>query len=204
MKKSLIKVEIVCKKGCDFLFTEDKLPQESKQHIINITDELRQRYNINPMNFDVIKFLKEIECFSVEACSFKDKNITGVLLVDEERPSILGSEKIIAINDTIVNNIENGIQKTRFIALHEWGHYVLHKKDKKQFAMRDTGHLMTQQEYEAEFFAYCMIMPIQLISQLLHDLGHANDFEKIDYISRSFGVTKNKASSWLRELNVIG
>ncbi len=184
-------------------FNFDRISPTRKSEISNYANKIRRDNQIETANFDVLKFLTENIGFRIELRKFTDRNITGMLLVDEENNILPNFNKIIAINDIVVSDTTNGYQRTRFIATHELGHYKLHKKDKKQYAMRDTGHFDTDEEFEAEYFTYCMLMPEKLVETYLSGLESDTENNKVKYIADKFGVTENKSRNWLKELNII-
>lgn len=182
-------------------FEFEKIDIARRKQIAQIATEIRRDCNIISEKFDVLRFLSVFFNFAIKAINFEDKNVTGMLLVDDKNMITKGINRLIAINSIVVRDKEKGMQKTRFIALHEFGHFILHKGDSVQFAKRDTGHFDTEEEREAEYFAYCMMMPEDLVRSLVNN--EDDNKNKIEYVSKTFGVTISKAANRLRELEML-
>ena len=174
---------------------------ERRKEIDNIIEHLvQENYVLSKPAFDIVKFLKDKESFAI-GTSPMDDDTTGLLLVDDEN-FIENTEthKLIAINSELLNE-ENFIQRRRFIIAHEYAHYILHKKDKMQFAHRDTSKRETAAEKEADYFARCLLMPKDLVDILL-GIDFVKDVsfkDKVAIVARMFNVTKKKAEQRLRE-----
>ena len=178
------------------------LSKEDKNRITNITKSIIKDYEISPLNFNVTEFLTKNLEFTLQIIKFKDEDITGILLVNENKPIIENKHKIIGINENIAMNKDDGFQRTRFIALHEFAHYKLHKKEgQMQFSARDTKKRDTKKEQEADYFACCMLMPEDILKGLVYGIQSKN--EKIELVSTLFNVTRNKAETRLLDLKLI-
>jgi hypothetical protein len=183
------------------LFDFDKIDIDRRKQISQKAIEIRKKCNIASERFDVLKVLSVFFGFAIRAITLEDSDVTGMLLVDDEHEIDTGIKRLIAINSNVVRDKDNGMQRTRFIALHEFGHFILHKGDSLQFAKRDTGHFDTTEEFEAEYFAYCMLMPEDLVRRLVNK--EDSNENNIRYISKTFGVTVSKATNRLRELGML-
>lgn len=174
---------------------------ERKIEIEKTVDSIiEQNSNIQIPAFDIVKFLKDKEHFAIATQPMTD-NTTGVLLVnDEELIQDTGTNRLIIIN-SLLQEKENYIQRRRFIIAHEFGHFVLHKNETRQFAHRDTNKRDTVAEKEADFFARCLLMPKNVLETILKlDFLKDMPFDgKVALISRIFNVTKKKAEQRLKE-----
>lgn len=179
-----------------------KMDEIRKNQISEKAKEILSENNIDSYDFNVLKMISENYGFSLDVRNFKDPRVTGTLLVDDERTVVAGINKLISISSNVAMGAE-AIQRIRFIALHELGHYLLHKKDSKQFAMRDTDFKDSEEEQEADYFALCMLMPEDKVTNLFGD-SIALDEEKIQLTKKVFGVTNKKARMRLQELDLIG
>ena len=135
-----------------------------------------------------------------------EENTTGILLInDDEFVPNTNKHKLIAIN-SLLRNQPNFSQRRRFIVAHEYGHSILHKANKTQYAHRDTNNKNAPQEKEADYFARCLLMPKHIIEDVL-SVKSIQDLlpnDKIMYVSRAFNVTPNKARQRLSEdLHII-
>lgn len=127
-------------------------------------------------------------------------NLTGILLTDEtDKDNIT---RIIAIKDGFAK------PKGRFIAAHEYAHFVLHKKDNLQFAFRDyDGLKYSKEEQEAEAYARCLLMPYQLLFPLCKAYKTVRDDQKIEttmkdiveVVKNTFCVSESKATTRIKE-----
>lgn len=177
------------------------ISQERREQISIIVNDILSRLNINPYNFDVLNMICSDYGFSLNTKSFADSAVTGTLLVDEDRLFLKNTDKLITINTKVVED-KDGYQRTRFIALHELGHYILHKHNNvRQFAKRDTNRRDTTEELEADYFALCMLMPESAVRNLVGSID--NDGDKIRTVCKQFGVTQKKAIWRLSDLNLI-
>lgn len=174
---------------------------ERRVEIERIVDSIidRNRNTIIPA-FDIVKFLKETENFAIASQPMVD-DTTGILIVnDEEYISDTNTNRLIIIN-SLLQEKDNFIQRRRFIIAHEYGHFILHKKDIRQFAHRDTSKKDNYIEKEADFFARSLLMPRNFLQALL-DVEFVKELSfdgKVALVSRMFNVTKKKAEQRLKE-----
>lgn len=187
---------------------EKNLCDERKKEIAAIANDIRRKYNLVSPNFDLIKFLKEYEGFEILLTEFDDET-TGVIMVDDKRKLLTdGPNKIILINKDYEKDLEY-FKKRRFICAHEYGHYILHKKGSVEFAMRDTRIKDTLEEKEAEYFAYCLLMPETAVRSIcdnskkeINELLSFNETTLSSIFSDIFNVSIKKASVRLSELGI--
>lgn len=193
------------KEQVDLIMTEER-----KTQIKKIADDLRKEYHLTSPDFNLLKFLTDYESFEIQLKKIDDET-TGLLFVDDNNliPNS-NSHRVIVINQNIANDKEFE-QKRRFICAHEYGHMILHKQDSSEFARRDTKAKETTEEKEAEYFAFCFLLP----EDLLRDLFSTKDTKKImdslcnrhgmtyaEIISILFNVSIKKANCRLNELNL--
>lgn len=145
--------------------------------------------------------------------------ITGYLAVNDNEPvdEITKCHRLIVVNNKFTNpdNEDNVIlKKSRFITAHEYGHFILHKKNQSLYAHRDSGKRETTEELEADYFARSILMPTNsflFINNVIDKLFEITDLHnedvkqkiKIDLLSRRFKVTKNKVQKRLGDIGVI-
>lgn len=183
------------------------LSNERKTEIENIASNIRKEYNLLTVDFDLIEFLNTIFSFEIQNRMIED-DTTGLLLVDDNNliPEST-SNRVIVINQKLINDDEF-MQKRRFICAHELGHFILHKKDQSVFAKRETKIKKSLIEQEAEYFAYCLLMPRKAIEILYTSpttkiLQNIYNESIIDIVSNVFNVSKKKATQRLMDLGHI-
>ena len=172
-----------------------------REEIENIVDQKIQENDLGKPSFDLIKFLKDKEGYEIVLQNMDD-DTTGLIIINDKE-KIEGTEfnKLIAINSSLQND-PNYIQRRRFIVAHEYAHSQLHKRDSVLFAHRDTQKRETEAEQEADFFARCLLMPRNLVNEVLgsEEAKQLSDSGKIAYISKIFNVTEKKARQRLKEI----
>ncbi|MCH5300856.1 MAG: ImmA/IrrE family metallo-endopeptidase [Ruminococcus sp.] len=187
-----------------------ELSNERMNEIKNEVNKIIKLYNIPDFDFDLIKFLSTDEDFEIQM-QYIDDDTTGLLFVDDNNKIVnSNSNRLIVINQKLIND-EEFERKRRFICAHEYGHFVLHKKDSVTFARRDTKNKETIEEKEAEYFAYCLLLPeniIKLIFKNESTLNIVNNMVKdgmtySEIIADLFNVSIKKANDRLKELNVL-
>lgn len=183
------------------------LTQEQKNLIKQKADTILAHNNINPLFFDVLRFISKKYDFTIQSRNFENTQLTGMLLVDEDEPVIVQNGKyvnrLIAISSRVVNG-DDGCERTCFIALHELWHYIKNCEEGRirQFATRDTEKKNTIEEQEADYFALCMLMPEESVKKYLEPFN--TDPDKIEAAQKLFDVTEKKAKLRLKELGLIG
>lgn len=178
------------------------MPSEERRREIEdiVSSIILNHTELNVPAFDIIKYLKEKEGFAIASKPMID-DTTGMLFVnDEEFVDDTDTHKLIVIN-SLLKEQGNFIQRRRFIIAHEFGHYVLHKKDAIQYAHRDTSNKDALEEKEADYFARCLLMPKDIIDVLLEIkfIKDSSEENKISLISRIFNVTRKKAKQRIKE-----
>ena len=129
--------------------------------IEKITSELLTDVDFEKKPYVDIVALVEKAGFVVETRDM-DIDTTGCLFVNDETNSEK-KNRLILVN-TRFRNSENEsdvvFKKSRFITAHEYGHFVLHKKEGESiYAHRDTDHRTEEPELEADYFARSILMP---------------------------------------------
>ena len=169
-------------------------------------EQLRKYYpELDSAGFDLISFLEKYYKFIIVEVPLND-DTTGMIAVDDI--NLLNFKKyethrIIIINSELPEKYSY-IQKRRFIIAHEFGHFILHKKDSQvQLAKRDTEHFDNVEELEAEYFARSILMPEKKVKQLMSLFPNASIPDKVNEVMRMFNVTENKARYRLQELNLV-
>ena len=186
------------------------IKEERLKEISDKASEIRQKYDLGDMTFDLIDFLIKQEHFEIKSQVISD-NTTGLLFVDDDEyiPNS-NSHRVIIINENIGTTSESS-KKKRFICAHEYGHFLLHKHHEKKFAHRDTAHSKTTEELEAEYFAYCFLLPEKTIRLLFDNQEVKNQIDRIakkfnlnivKLISIAFNVTEKKVRKRLKMLGL--
>lgn len=178
------------------------LDNARKKEIEQQADRILKENDITtPFRFDPIRFLSTRYGFTIQSRTYNDADVTGMLLVDDDEPLFDNTYRLITINSNVINGVD-GVKRACFIALHEFGHYILHKKEHRQFAKRDTSCKENTEELEADYFALCMLLPRSLVEGYIKP--YSCDEERIYATRRLFGVTEKKAILRLEELELIG
>ena len=145
--------------------------------------------SISDFPFKVKNFVYEMS--DIKLCSYrKSEEKFGV------SPRIFGSESALILElfgvHIIFFNQNEPDYRVRFSVIHEFAHYVLgHKMDLKQ-----TDERYHIQELEANCFTAQILMP----EQLLRECKKRHKALTLDYITDSFGVSKDAAQKRIRTL----
>lgn len=177
------------------------ISETRKNEIKTIAEEIILKNKLAP-GFDLVKFLTTHEGFVVGTKEMA-ADTTGVLMINLREPiGNTGSNKLIIINESLKVKQDFKLRR-RFITAHEYGHAVLHAKE-RLFAHRDTSDLKAPLEQEAEFFARCFLMPEDRVRELL-DISriHDNNTGLPALISLVFKVTEKKARIRMEELGLV-
>lgn len=160
---------------------------------------------INYSMFDITKFLTNTYKFKIGVQDL-EKNTTGMLLVDDDKyiPNTDTNRLIVVNRDLDVEDEYIYNLKKRFIIAHEFAHFILHKNDNVQFAHRDNDKRGTLTEEEADYFARCLLMPKNLVTDWLsiNEMKGQDLSAKANIISRLFSVTLTKAKDRIKELGL--
>ncbi len=187
------------------LYNCDELSNEDKLRIDNAILQLKEEHGVDDFSMDFISYLKDNEEFEIMDCALDD-DTTGMLFVDLNTPLKLKnitSNKLIVINEHLKID-EDYAKKRRFIAAHEYGHYILHRQGQHQYAKRDTGHIHNHEELEAEYFARSFLMPAPYVKFIYNAKKEKNSFyEIVNLVAAIFNVTTKKARVRLQELGCV-
>lgn len=186
-----------------------ELNERKKREIEEKVEEIRRKYGLPAVDFDLIKFLRTCENFEIQLRIIND-DTTGLLFVDDNNLiQNSNSNRLIVVNQKLIDDDEF-IQKRRFICAHEYGHFILHKMNASTFARRDTRIKDNEEELEAEYFAYCLLMPEKQIFHLFKSKRH--EVEKIraeqnmtypEIVANIFNVSIKKAAQRINDLGVL-
>ena len=177
---------------------------ERKKEIETIVTELLKNVDFTKSPYvDIVK-LVEGKGFSVET-SDMDIETTGFLYADSENKI-----KRITVNKKFKNpdGEEDVIfKKSRFITAHEYGHYILHRKEGQMVVLyRDTYHRSEPDELEADYFARSILMPLtqfQLFYEIAQELGKGDEEFVTNLLSLAFKVTRNKVNRRINDLKEL-
>lgn len=191
----------------------NSLSEERKDEIKKQAEDIRQNHNLTDIKFNLIDFLVNVENFEIKS-QYIDDATTGLLFIDDnDYVTNSNSNRVIIINRKIDEDKEF-IQKRRFISAHEYAHFVLHKRDSTQFARRDertiSNNCLTE-ELEAEYFAYCFLLPEASVKMLFNDKNVKPIVEKLkdngltisEIVANIFNVSINKANKRLDMLGLL-
>lgn len=176
------------------------------KEIEKITTELVSGINFEKSPYvDIVPLVEKVG-FKVIPKSMPIQT-TGCILVDENKKN---NKRIIMVN-TIFRNPENEtdviFKKSRFITAHEFGHFILHKKEgQPMYAHRDTYHRKDPLELEADYFARSLLLPIKqfkVYSSVLNSIEGNNEEFTVEMLSELFKITKNKIKKRMGDISVL-
>lgn len=198
---------------------DDNMNNQISPQIINqkleelekIASDTLNKNNFSDSHVDIVKLIRSND-FLIRTM-YLDDSVTGLLLVDDNNTILdTDSHRLIVVKRMNPND-EYAYEKSRFIAAHEFAHYLLHKRDKQQFAHRDKkryGNIFKMSEWEADALARCILMPKSKVKKIVEKYKE-NSAGKvitsdmlIGEVARTFEVTPVKANQRLEELNIIG
>jgi len=202
-----------CPAGVKYTKREKRkdISRADKKKIEAAVRELLQEKGVEAAGgVDIVSIAKR-EGFLVQKVYLPPETV-GFLAVNEEE-FIEGTEshKWIVINRGFVNaENEAGLElkKSRFIAAHEYGHYMLHRGNLKKFAHKDTGESSSREDLEADYFARSMLMPLDIFQMACRMLAgrisrseeEENYDRKVEYLSDIFKVTQECVRRRLEDL----
>lgn len=149
----------------------------SRKYITQFANSLLGKSAIAPIKIE--KIIKEQ---GLKLVPYEEDGVSGILMV-EKNSATIG----FAINEPK--------ERQRFTKAHELGHFLLHRGgnlfiDKKSMSMyrpANTGPSSDWQEWEANEFAACILMPEHLVRDEMKKI-------QIDYADDELGNT------WIKEL----
>ena len=170
----------------------------SVEEMQNKANEILEKNKETDLPIDIIRILKNND-FGIFKMKLPDE-MTGALLVNDN--GLIGDT---GLKKLIIVDNEANTQRGKFICAHEFGHYILHKKDNEPlFAHRDYSHSSDLCEKEADLFARSILMPLgKLLFEINNNIKSINDIEDLtNFISAKFQVTKNKANDRIWDLSM--
>lgn len=205
MENNIINFVNIQKKKGDYFM--NKLSKEKMLFIESKTQSLLKDVDFEKSPYvDIVSLVKK-DRFTVEP---KDMDIdtTGCLLVNNDETN---KERIIMVNTKFKNpdNEEDVVfKKSRFITAHEYGHFILHKKDGYPiYAHRDTDYREDEIELEADYFARSLLMPLdkfKMYYNAINEIGNGDEVFTVAVLSRLFKVTKNKVKKRVEDITILG
>lgn len=178
--------------------------KERMQEIEQKTLKLLEKIDLEENPYVDIVALVRKEGFIVEPNTMEIET-TGYLFVNEDE-----KERNIYVNTQFRNpekETDVVFKKSRFITAHEYGHFILHKKEGEPiYAHRDTEHRKEPIELEADYFARSILMPLEYFKsyyEILNELGGNEEKFTIEILSRLFKVTKNKVRKRVEDLLIL-
>ncbi len=143
-------------------------------------------------------------------------DVTGYLAVNDNEPvDEMGQYNRLIVVNTKFKNPDNEesvvLKKSRFIAAHEYGHFILHKKEQKLYAHRDDDKRENPEELEADYFARSILMPMErfkkcnkVIDEILSIFGHEKAEKlRVEILSMVFEVTRDKVKKRLGDISEL-
>lgn len=205
----IIEFKNVCRrKGGKYMIDIEK---SRKIEIENIVKDILSDSDFSQSpSIDIVSLVKSND-FAVQT-SEMDMDTTGCLIVNDIKPVMdTNKNRLIVVNKNFNNNNNDDnyiLKKSRFITAHEFGHYILHKKDGQPiYAHRDTHHRTERTELEADYFARSILMPYNIFNQYVETMEYLGLFNNretaIELLSTIFKTTKDKISKRLGDLEEL-
>lgn len=193
--------DILIYKGGSIMLDKTKMLE-----IEEITSKLLANISFeNSPSVDIVSLVKK-DNFDVQTNEM-DIETTGLLFVNDDEKT---KNRLIVVN-TMFKNPDNEsdvvFKKSRFITAHEYGHFILHRKNEQPiYAHRDTYHRTEPMELEADYFARSILMPLKQFKSyydVLNQLGNNDEAFTIELLSKTFKVTRNKIRKRVEDLLVL-
>jgi len=198
------------KGGC----TMKDITLDKKREIEDVVTNILSDYDFSKdISVDIVTLVRN-DGFLVQNADMPI-DVTGYLAVNDKNPVDEKGRfnRLIVVNTKFRNpgNEENVVlKKSRFITAHEYGHFILHKKDQELYAHRDSDKREKPEELEADYFARSILMPMKqfsLFNQVINSiLSNANGIEesdlmKVRLLSTLFKVTTDKVKKRLGDIS---
>lgn len=171
----------------------------TKGKIVELAKEFCSKNRIADYPVHIVDLCKQygIDVFE----KYLTPGVSGFIVIQEENFKDYGS------NHVIVANLHDSASRRRFTIAHELAHFILHKKpDEALFAHRDAGQT-NYMEYEANTFAANILMPEDLVKDVLSQIesedGELFISTKIRCVSDAFAVSTAAARVRLEQLKMI-
>ncbi|MEG1669382.1 ImmA/IrrE family metallo-endopeptidase [Chryseobacterium sp.] len=162
---------------------------------------LLKRLNISTVPTPIVKIVQEAG-FSVRRQQFKNESLSGIIAIDEELKSTLGSSKIISVNN------QDNLGHQRFTIAHEFAHYIFDFDRAKSITYYDTyctddDFIEKPNEKRANFFAANLLMPADLFKKEFSEQVVPNDmYETTAKLAKIFQVSAAAVKIRLDELGL--
>ena len=156
--------------------------QASKEDIRDLAERLRSRLRLNPTTdfYALIKAnrgrISYVQCDQLKA---ED----GSIFIHADRTF------------DVILPAYTSPSHDRFTLAHELGHYILHSPRTNSFAFRRDRDLASLVEWEANWFAACLLMPEQAFLDAMKETK-----KDIDLLAIQFGVSRQAAEVRLQSL----
>lgn len=192
-------------KGVDLM----TLTKEKMVEIEEKVDGILQKVDLRKTPYvDIVSLVKK-DGFEVRTEEM-DIETTGCLFVNNLKGNKDETSRLIVVN-TMFKNPDNEddvvFKKSRFITAHEYGHFILHRKEGQPiYAHRDTYHREDEEELEADYFARSILMPFAYFEvgySFLKDFSKDDEQFICDKLSEMFRVTKNKVKKRIGDLAIL-
>lgn len=155
---------------------------------------------------DIVSLVKN-DGFVIQT-SEMDIQTTGLLIVNDNE-YVMGTRthRLIVVNKILTNENKDEnyiLKKSRFITAHEYGHFILHKKENEAiYAHRDSWNSDSPKEIEADYFARSILMPHKIFRTFYEVAQETceNDENMIQYLLATiFKTTMDKTRKRINDL----
>lgn len=154
--------------------------------------------------------------FEILETEFKDREVSGVVFVQDEVPEFL-KKKNYNVNQGIILNVNETIENKSFTIAHEIAHVILHLDGeenyfesyhpRRQRVMKEEprkSYFDEEKEDEADHLAARMLMPSWIFKKLVEESPFRNDERRLTYqLSLAFMVTEEAVMRRFKELNIL-
>ena len=157
-------------------------------------------FDIITNNVPIVSIAQQLG-FKIYVSIMNNRNISGLLSVDERYMSKYGTDKIIKINKV------DSIQHKRFTIAHEIAHYIFDYKGgdfASVFYITDDEHNSHIEEQRANRFAAAILMKKDVFIDMFnaYKKEYNNHYELINCLAEKFNVSQKAVSLRIEELNL--
>ncbi|CAI3951146.1 M78 family (ImmA) (PDB:3DTE) [Commensalibacter communis] len=133
-------------------------------------------------------------------------DIVEIRLMPREEGRTDFTNKRVMIREDVWNSLNNGEERARFTACHEWGHFVLHSNQNIGMSRTEDYPIYQDSEWQADVFAGSLLMPaFKVQEQLLTYNDRASIFNELDNdLINIFGISYSAIQTILRHYNNKG
>lgn len=116
------------------------------------------------------------------------------------------TNKKIMIREDVWDKLNNGDERARFTACHEWGHFVLHSNQNIGMSRTEKSPIYQDSEWQADVFAGSFLMPAFKIQEhlLTYDSRDAIVNKLYTNLIKIFGVSYTAVDVILTQYNKKG